>query len=198
MSTYKRKSNRRLVFTAEVLKDARERIERGQSQRSVAHSLNVPESTLRKRLKSGTIPRSLGRFSNIFTPELDNSLAEYCRHLDRCFYGLTKKEIGRIAYELANKSGLDHRFNKNKKEASKKWVENFAKRHNLNLRQPEKTTFGHTSGYNEVQVQKLYDNLKQVLATFKFVSRKICNINETDLQIILNKLPTVHPQKAKK
>ncbi|CAG5026105.1 unnamed protein product [Parnassius apollo] len=139
MSSYKRKSDRKLVFTEEILKDAKERIRRGQSQRSVAESLNVPESTLRKRLKAGTVPCSLGRFSNVFTPELDSNLAEHCRRLDSCFYGLTKKELGRVAYDLANKNGLNHRFNNDKKEASKKWVENFARRHNFSLRQPEKT-----------------------------------------------------------
>ncbi|VVC90558.1 unnamed protein product, partial [Leptidea sinapis] len=107
MSSYKRKSDRKLVFTEKILKDAKERIRRGQSQRSVAGNSN---------------------------------LAEYCRRLDSCFYGLTKKELGRVAYDLANKNGLNHRFNNDKKEASKKWVENFARRHNFSLRQPEKTS----------------------------------------------------------
>ncbi|CAK1578971.1 unnamed protein product [Parnassius mnemosyne] len=198
MSSYKRKSDRKLVFTEEILKDAKERIRRGQSQRSVAESLNVPESTLRKRLKAGTVPCSLGRFSNVFTPELDSNLAEHCRRLDLCFYGLTKKELGRVAYDLANKNGLNHRFNNDKKEASKKWVENFARRHNFSLRQPEKTSLARAAGFNRVQVQRFYDNLKQVLTTFKFVGRQIFNMDETGLQTVPNKLPKVYAKKGKK
>ncbi|XP_063895946.1 uncharacterized protein LOC135118305 [Helicoverpa armigera] len=198
MSGYKRKSERKLVFTEDILREVREKIERGQSKRSVAESLNIPESTLRKRLKAGTIPRSLGRFYNIFTRELDESLAEHCRHLDVRFYGLTKRELGRMAYDLAEKNNLDHRFNKEKKTASKKWVENFARRHQLSLRQPEKTSLARAAGFNRVQVQRFYDNLREVITKYGFVGRQIYNMDETGLQTVPNKLPRVYAQKGKK
>ncbi|CAG5041108.1 unnamed protein product [Parnassius apollo] len=85
-----------------------------------------------------------------------------------------------------------------KKEASKKWVENFARRHNFSLRQPEKTSLARAAGFNRVQVQRFYDNLKQVLTTFKFVGRQIFNMDETGLQTVPNKLPKVYAKKGKK
>ena len=48
---YKRKSGRKLVFTAANMAEARERISQGESQRSVASGMGVAESTLRSRLK---------------------------------------------------------------------------------------------------------------------------------------------------
>lgn len=52
MGKYKRKTERKLVFTEENLREARRRIENGESQRQVALSMGTKESTLRKRLKS--------------------------------------------------------------------------------------------------------------------------------------------------
>ena len=48
---YKRKSERKLVFTATNMAEAKERISQGESRRSVASSMGVAESTLRSRLK---------------------------------------------------------------------------------------------------------------------------------------------------
>lgn len=52
MGKYKRKTERKLIFTEENLREARRRIESGESQRQVALSMGTKESTLRKRLKS--------------------------------------------------------------------------------------------------------------------------------------------------
>jgi hypothetical protein len=37
-------------------------IQAAESKRAIAEAFEVPESTLRKRLKTGTVPTSLGRF----------------------------------------------------------------------------------------------------------------------------------------
>jgi transcription initiation factor TFIIIB Brf1 subunit/transcription initiation factor TFIIB len=50
-STFSRKSDRKLIFTQEILDEARRRTENGESQRKVAASLGMKESTLRNRLK---------------------------------------------------------------------------------------------------------------------------------------------------
>lgn len=51
MGKYKRKTDRKLVFTSKMLEDARTRIANGESKRQVAKSLGILESTLRNRLK---------------------------------------------------------------------------------------------------------------------------------------------------
>jgi hypothetical protein len=62
MGKYKRKTERSLKFTAEVMQNINRRLEAGESKRSIAEYLKVLESALRKRLKIGTVPTSLGRF----------------------------------------------------------------------------------------------------------------------------------------
>lgn len=78
MPQYKRKSERRLVFTKELLKTASARIASGESKRKVAKSMGVPESTLQKRLKAGHIPTSLGRFKQVFSKAIETA----CKSLE--------------------------------------------------------------------------------------------------------------------
>ncbi|KAF5284321.1 hypothetical protein FQA39_LY04614 [Lamprigera yunnana] len=55
ISTYIRKSERKLIFTQKILDQARRRIQNGESQRKVTASLGTKESTLRSRLKLTTL-----------------------------------------------------------------------------------------------------------------------------------------------
>ena len=65
------------------------------------------------------MPTSLGRFKFVFTQEMEEELAKYCRDLDKTFYGLTLKALGNLVFEYAKINMLEHRFNKEKKSAGK-------------------------------------------------------------------------------
>nr|CAD7428671.1 unnamed protein product [Timema monikensis] len=65
----------------------------------------------------GTVPRSLGRFRNAFTVDMENELAEHCRQLDSRFYGLTRRQLMKLSFEFAEFKGVSSRFNCNKKIA---------------------------------------------------------------------------------
>lgn len=91
MSRYQRKSQRKLVFTEENLAEAKRKIQGGMSQHRVAADMNINESTLRKRLKDGKVPTSLGRLKTTFPKAMENELANQIKDLDNRFYGITKK-----------------------------------------------------------------------------------------------------------
>lgn len=78
-------------------------------------SIGVPEATLRKRLKVGTSPTSLGRFKLVFTPEMDEKPAIYCRDLNKMFYRLTFKGFGNHILDYAERKKLEHSFNNAKR-----------------------------------------------------------------------------------
>jgi hypothetical protein len=198
MGKYKRKTERCLFFNEKIMTEIIEKIKNGESKRSIAKSYGIHEATLRKRLKAGTVPSSLGRFNKVFSPEMEQALADHCRQLDNYFYGVTKKELGRFAFEMAEKNGLNHRFNKTTQQASKTWVEDFARRQKLSLRQPEKTSLARASGFNKVQVERFFTNLKNLITTYEFVGRHIYNMDETGLQTVPNKLPKIYAQQGKK
>jgi DNA-binding Lrp family transcriptional regulator len=50
MGKYTRISTR-ILYTRELLEDARKRVNNRESMRSIARDMGIPESTLRKRLK---------------------------------------------------------------------------------------------------------------------------------------------------
>jgi hypothetical protein len=99
--------------------------------------LKVPVSTLGNRLMKGPIPTSLGRFKATFSNEEVKELAVYCRAVEAKFYGLTIRMIKALAFEYAERNGIDNRFNK-EKTAAKDWVISFCKRQNLTVRLTEK------------------------------------------------------------
>ena len=98
MGKYKRKTDRSLKVTTEVMDNANRRLHTGERKRSIAGDLGVPESTLRKRLKLGTVPTSLGRFKATFFNEEEKKLADYCRDLVARFYGLTIRMLNELAF----------------------------------------------------------------------------------------------------
>lgn len=198
MGKYRRKTDRKLVFTAELLDEIKEKLQQGMSKRSIADSIGVHEATLRKRLKAGTVPTSLGRFKSVFTPEMEAELASYCRDLDKTFYGLTLKALGKLVFEYAERNKLEHRFNKEKKTAGKDWVYSFCKRHTLSLRCPEKTSLARAAGFNRPQVELFFKNLEQVLNDKKILPHRLYNMDESGMLTVPNKLPKVVAPKGKR
>ncbi|KAJ8955183.1 hypothetical protein NQ318_009079 [Aromia moschata] len=104
MGGYKRKTDRTLRFTPELMEKIRDKLRKGESKRSIAKDLGVAESSLRKRLKSNTIPTSLGRFRPTFSVEIQEALATHIRKLNKLFYGITLKELQSIAYQFAEQA----------------------------------------------------------------------------------------------
>lgn len=85
----------------------------------------------------------------------------------------TNKELERIEYNLPEKNGLDHRFNGEKGQVNKLWVESFTRKHQLSLHQPEKSV------------------CVVLLA-------QISNMDETGLQTVPNKLSKFSAKIGKK
>ncbi|XP_063222242.1 uncharacterized protein LOC134534428 [Bacillus rossius redtenbacheri] len=197
MAPYKRKSER-VLTTQDILDEAKRKIEAGDSKRKVARDLGIKESTLRKRLKAGTVPVSLGRFKNALSDEMEKELAQHCKDLDNRFYGLTRKHIMKVAFDFAEKNGVSERFNQEKKLAGKDWLKGFCKRHKLSVRAPELCSVARAVGFNKVQVSRFFENLKQCRLEKKFPPHRIFNMDETGVTTVPNKTPKIISPKGKK
>ncbi|PSN29111.1 hypothetical protein C0J52_28095, partial [Blattella germanica] len=189
MSNYQRKTDRQL-FTENQLTLARERIAAGSSVRAAANYLGVHEATLRKRLKPGTVPTSLGRFKSTFSKEQEEALVARIKILDTKFFGVTRKQLMIVVYQYTAQNKIPHPFNTQKKMAGEKWVRNFCNRHSLTLRQSEKCSLGRAMGFNRVQFEKFHENLKQIMDDNPELSASdIFNMDETNVSTVPNKLP---------
>ncbi|XP_069678768.1 uncharacterized protein [Periplaneta americana] len=197
-SNYQRKTDRQL-FTREQLMTAQERIASGSSVRAAAKFVGVHEATLRKRLKAGTVPSSLGRFKSTFSKEEEEALVARIKTLDSKFYGITRKQLMTVVFQYATQNKIAHPFNKNKKMAGEKWVRNFCKRHSLTLRQPEKCSLGRAIGFNPVQFDRFHENLKKVFDENPALSASdIFNMDETSVPTVPNKLPKIISPRGKR
>ncbi|XP_025410766.1 uncharacterized protein LOC112683809 [Sipha flava] len=135
--TYKRQS-KHASWLPETLHAALLAIKSGKKIRAVSRTFDIPESTLRLRLKNKNIggPK-LGR-KPTFSYDVELELADQILKMAKFFYGLTPIELRRLAFEYAEANHIPHRFNKNTKLAGPDWLQLFMKRHpNISLRKPE-------------------------------------------------------------
>lgn len=108
---------------------------------------NIPKATIKRyadKKNTGTNEvlnsTTLGRPST-FSAHLEQILCEHILHMKECFFGLIIREVRKLAFDVAEKYGLPHVFNKNKKIAGKKWFYAFIRRNSrLSLRKPEGTS----------------------------------------------------------
>lgn len=70
MGQHKRKSNRKLRFTASILEEITQKINSGESKRSLAKQYGISKYGQRKRLKAGTVPESPGGYKFVFTKQI--------------------------------------------------------------------------------------------------------------------------------
>lgn len=89
-----------------------------------------------------------------------------------------------MGYQLAEKNGLAHRFNKHNGMAGKDWVKAFLSRHSdLTVRSPEPTSGARAMGFNRVAVGKFFALLNQILDTYGIKPDRIFNCDETGVSV---------------
>ncbi|XP_021695334.1 uncharacterized protein LOC110675220 [Aedes aegypti] len=197
MRNYVRKTER-MVCSPELLEQAQQRVANGESKLSVAKSMGITETALRKRLKKGFGAEQLGRFRATFKPEQERELADHCKSLDECFYGLSFMDLRRSVFQYAEANNIRHGFNPESKLAGKEWALSFMRRHNLSLRTPQQTSLARMMGFNRVQLDIFFNNLSEVTMKYRFNTDRIYNMDETGMSTVPNNVPKVVSATGKK
>ena len=100
-------------------------LDREMSERVAPKRYEVPRTSLQDRVKAVKqgqkviLKPILGRFQQTFTPEYERQLCQHAIDHDNRLMPLTRSEFLRLAYDLAEKSNIDHRFNKEKWKGAK-------------------------------------------------------------------------------
>ena len=110
------------------------------SKTCAAKTYGVPRKTL-CRLVGETNKRSTGankvsgNFQTTFSAEIEANLVEYLLQMEKAMFGLTTADICCLAYQMAEKNNIAHKFNKETKSADKDWLYNLKRIHSeLSLR----------------------------------------------------------------
>lgn len=181
---YKRKSTR-ASYGNEALQTALLKVQAGEmSKRKAELTYGVPRKTLNRHL-SGVVkkPGCLGRFSPVLSDEFEEALVKHAIELQRMFFGLVPADLRKLAFELAEKLGLEHPFKNNK--AGKSWLRSFFKRNpRLSLRNPEPTSLVRAVGFNRPVVMKFFEIYKEELSKDTFSADRLWNADESGLTVV--------------
>ncbi|CAK1578118.1 unnamed protein product [Parnassius mnemosyne] len=163
----------------------------------------VPKATLKRRLDGSNqtakeekqTPGSAGDL----TPELEEKLYQHILEMEACLYGLTPKDVRSLAFKIAEKNNIKHRFNKTKKMAGKKWYYAFLKRHrSLSLRQPRATSINRATAFNKPTIKDFFEKLEKVMDEHGIHDpRYIYNVDETGLSTVQRKPRKILAKKGK-
>lgn len=172
-----------------------------------AYTYQVPKSTLQDRVnkfrQNGDLDSStrkgLGRFKPIFSTSQEQSLVKHVLIMERRLFGLTYKDLRRLAFQFAEANNIDHSFNRTSKLAGEDWLAGFMKRHpQLSLRAAEPTSVARAMGFNMVSVNKFFDLLEGLIDQYKFLPTNIYNVDETGLTTVPKRQSRIIALKGRK
>jgi len=158
--------------------------------RAASRAYATPRTTLQQYVNATTRNRQLSsehvvghtRRYSALGAQSEKELSDHAKRLSELFFGITKEQLCKLAYELAWKNGLQHPFNKYKRAAGDDWFHGFMSRNPiLTLRKPESTSIARVMGFRRSEVNRFFDNLKQVYEREKFDPSCIFNVDETGM-----------------
>lgn len=183
-----REKRRKGKHTAPDMRKALELIQNGCSIRKAAKDCDLPYPTLRRyALKFKNDPNcsltSIYETRVIFTPDQEHSLKEYIIDCSLKFYGLSAKEVRRIAYQMGklNNIPIPSAWETNKM-AGKEWFRSFRQRNpELVIKKPEPCSLARATAFNKENVKRFFENLKDVLLRHENFANgtRIYNLDET-------------------
>ncbi|KAJ8968235.1 hypothetical protein NQ317_011351 [Molorchus minor] len=163
----------------------------------------VPQTTLERYAKNDTpadeiVRTKMGR-SPILPEDLEQELVRYCLQMEQKFFGLSRKDVRCMAYQLAIRNNLKNPFSKEKEQAGKKWLKNFMKRHReLSVRTPQGISYVRAKGFTQEAVTKFFGIYEPILEKIKHSPSRLYNCDETGITIVQHKHTKVVGLKGKK
>lgn len=125
-------------------------------------------------------------FCQVFTSEQETELSDYIKKAADIYFGLSPKEIRRMAFLFASSLNLCMPENwKSFELAGADWFSEFLKRNNgLSIRSPEATSLSRATSFNKTNVNAFFDNLQTVLNRLKCEPADIWNMDETGITTV--------------
>lgn len=120
-----------------------------------------------------------------FPSEIERDLIEHLKFLETRLFGLTRKSVQELAYQLAEQNGFAHNFNKEKGRAGQEWLDGFLRRHkDISLRKPEATSAARAQAFNKPQVKNFFDTYQDLIVRCNISPSMIYNVDESGLSTV--------------
>ncbi|XP_018308648.1 uncharacterized protein [Mycetomoellerius zeteki] len=199
MRTYKRKTDKGNISKSIIEFACKEVILEGKSIRASAMKYKISFKTLHRYVTKLKAEKDTSQVSNIRLTRVGYSksrqilndteeiaLVEYIKKVADIYYGVTPKEVRKLAYQFAIKNGskVPASWNENKM-AGEDWYRCFLKRNdNLPIRSPQATNLSRVMSFNEHNVNLFFTNLKTVCNRLKVKPSDIWNMDEIGISTV--------------
>lgn len=187
---YQRKSNRGR-WTEENLRTAINLIQQDHIPiREAGRICNVPERTLRRRMKNNNFEKGVQGPSSYLGQVSEKKVVEHIKALQKAGFPPNVKTVKQIAYTLAQRMGLKCKFNSEKEEAGDHWYRSFMERNpELSLRKAEGLSTARAEGMNRKEVEDYFKLLERIYEANDVFDKPghVFNVDESGLQ--LNNVP---------
>ena len=120
---------------------------------------------------------SVGPMKPTLDPPVEAAIHAHLKRMEAALFGLTKIDVRRLAYAVAEKLGVQHPFSHANTMAGYDWLRGFLSRHDdLSVRIPQGTNIARAVGFNRVKVGQFCNAL---LKKETFTGSSIWNMDET-------------------
>ncbi|XP_018573656.1 uncharacterized protein LOC108912761 [Anoplophora glabripennis] len=164
---------------------------------------HIPKATLKRHIENKNKIANAGtkKFGKgtILPKDVEEELVKHIIKLEEMMFGLTITDIRKLAFEIAAKNNIAHKFSMQKGLAGKKWYYAFMRRHpTLTLRQPESTSIARARGFNRQNVYHFFDILERINVENKLDATRIYNVDESGFSTVQKKSQKIIGLKGKK
>lgn len=167
-------------------------------------TFGVPKTTLIRLYQQKNKPLDevtnlkLGRKA-IFNERFETDLVDFILAMEASGFGLTRRDVMKIAYQLAEKNKLQHNFSHEKHSAGKTWLRLFLQRHpEVSFRRPTGTSLARLRGFNREDVNQFYTLLETVMEQNNYPASNVYNVDETGISVVPARMPEVLAKKGKR
>lgn len=193
MRTYKKKTDRGSTSKEDMEEALNRVVQNKESIRSVAKALDICHVTLFRYVKKADVSEARIKLNSVgynrspvFNDQQSASLVQYLKNASKIYFGLTPKEVRKLAYECALHYDIKIPNSwKQNKCAGEDWLTNFLKKNReLSIRTPEPTSLQRATNFNKVNVSLFFDKLAYVRDKYGFTASQIWNLDETGVTTV--------------
>jgi hypothetical protein len=168
------------------------------SVRVASKSYGILRSTLQDALAapSNKEPGKIGRRPTLGV-EYEAQLKECALKMSDLYYCITRQQLRKLAYDLAQVNGLARCFSEVTKVAGYDWFNVFMRRNpGLSMRVPESTSVSRVIGFRRSEINCFFENLMLALAGVD--PSRLFNVGETGLSTVQSQKERVLSHKGRK
>lgn len=178
---YKRKTSRAENYTQEELRTAVEAVKSGrQTIVQAATQFQIPKPTLVDHVKNrrGAKSTTQGR-PTALSPEDENRLASLIKIMEKCGYGLTKKNVLQLVHKYIVENKIQNPFKDN--YPGQDWWRGFKNRQKLSIKKPQMVELGRKKAQDPFVIQNYFDVLDRTIKELNLENKphNIWNLDES-------------------